>query len=373
MIRLYNEEDIEDIITLEKKILNTTLGDSLYIDLENPFARHYVYIDNNKLLGYISSVFDGDMISIMNFCVDDNYQNKHIGSSLLNYLLIQCMKENNNLTGAILEVRESNKRAIHVYESFGFKNIHTRKNYYSDLENALVLMKEFNHYDDILNNYLANYCNIERKNDYIKYSDNIQADKYFHNYYKFFDNENALDFISENNDDYLMVLVNKPLNIKNLIIEKEAIMYSSLKMLNLRNYIIKGNIKIIDNDNDLYNIIYNDSIKYGKNYANSEALRKLDKHNNIYHYGIYIDNTIIGYLLVYTNLNSIYITDFFILPEYQHQGYGVSLFKNIVDYYKNNGYFDCYLCADLEDSVINWYQKIGFVVINKNYYYRRCK
>ena len=27
-------------------------------------------------------------------------------------------------------------------------------------------MKEFNHYDDILNNYLANYCNIERKNDY---------------------------------------------------------------------------------------------------------------------------------------------------------------------------------------------------------------
>ena len=58
MIRLYNEEDIEDIITLEKKILNTTLGDSLYIDLENPFARHYVYIDNNKLLGYISSVFD---------------------------------------------------------------------------------------------------------------------------------------------------------------------------------------------------------------------------------------------------------------------------------------------------------------------------
>lgn len=373
MIRLYNEEDIGAIILLEKKILNTTLGDSLYIDLENPFARHYVYLENNQLLGYISSVFDGDMISIMNFCVDNSYQNKHIGSSLLNHLLNECIKENNNLTGAILEVRESNLRAIHVYNSFGFKNIHIRKNYYSDGENALVLMKEFNHYDDILNKYLSNYCTIENKNNYIKYSDTIQADKYFHNYYKFYNNDNLLDFIDENKEGYLMVSTNSPLNIKDFIIENEAIMYTSLKMINLNKYSIKGTIKLIDNDTDLYNIIYKDSIKYGEAYAKGEALRKLEKHNNIYHYGIYNDNEIIGYLLAYSYLNSIYITDFFILDEYQHQGYGVALFKSVIDEFKNNNYYDCYLCADLDDTVINWYLRLGFVAINKAYYYRRCK
>ncbi len=146
MIRKYNKSDISNIILLENKVLHTTLGDSLYLDLDNPFTRHYVYIDeNNNLIGYISSMFDGEMISIENFCVDNNSQNKGIGSSLLEKLLSECYKENpSEIIGAILEVRKSNSRAIHVYEKFGFKAIHIRKNYYSDNEDAIVLQKLFN-------------------------------------------------------------------------------------------------------------------------------------------------------------------------------------------------------------------------------------
>lgn len=145
MIRKYNKEDILNIISLENKVLHTSLGDSLYLDLENPFARHYVYIQDNKLIGYISSIFDGEMISIENFCVDNDCQNKGIGSSLLNELLKDCYNENpNEIIGAILEVRKSNSRAIHVYEKLGFKTIHIRKNYYSDNEDALVMQKIFN-------------------------------------------------------------------------------------------------------------------------------------------------------------------------------------------------------------------------------------
>ncbi len=146
MIRKYNKSDVSNIILLENKVLHTTLGDSLYLDLDNSFTRHYVYIDdNNNLIGYISSMFDGEMISIENFCVDSNSQNKGIGSSLLEKLLADCYKENpSEIIGAILEVRKSNSRAIHVYEKLGFKVIHIRKNYYSDNEDAIVMQKLFN-------------------------------------------------------------------------------------------------------------------------------------------------------------------------------------------------------------------------------------
>ena len=45
-------------------------------------------------------------------------------------------------TSFILEVRESNLAAISLYNKFDFKEISIRKNYYSNGENAKVLIKE---------------------------------------------------------------------------------------------------------------------------------------------------------------------------------------------------------------------------------------
>lgn len=42
----------------------------------------------------------------------------------------------------LLEVRESNRDAITLYEKFGFKEISVRKKYYADGENASVMIKE---------------------------------------------------------------------------------------------------------------------------------------------------------------------------------------------------------------------------------------
>ena len=42
---------------------------------------------------------------------------------------------------AYLEVRETNRVAIHLYETFGFKIAHYRKSYYTNGEDALVMVK----------------------------------------------------------------------------------------------------------------------------------------------------------------------------------------------------------------------------------------
>ena len=41
----------------------------------------------------------------------------------------------NNIT---LEVRSDNKKAIHIYEKYGFKKVTTRKKYYNDTDGILM-------------------------------------------------------------------------------------------------------------------------------------------------------------------------------------------------------------------------------------------
>ena len=43
-------------------------------------------VDNNKIIGYISSSFDDVTIEILNLCVDKEYQHKGIGTKLISHL-----------------------------------------------------------------------------------------------------------------------------------------------------------------------------------------------------------------------------------------------------------------------------------------------
>jgi ribosomal-protein-alanine N-acetyltransferase len=48
----------------------------------------------------------------------------------------------NGIEKIFLEVKDSNKVAIALYENFGFKKISQRKNYYSDGSNADIMILE---------------------------------------------------------------------------------------------------------------------------------------------------------------------------------------------------------------------------------------
>ena len=138
MIRSFELKDIDRIIELENSVFNHSLGNEF---LEKAFrseiAYVYVFEEDNIIKGYISTVFDGKTIEILNFCVDKNYQRMGIGEKIITYVLNEL-----KLKGAkdsILEVRRSNVKAITLYTKVGYKKIHERKAYYSDGEDALVL------------------------------------------------------------------------------------------------------------------------------------------------------------------------------------------------------------------------------------------
>lgn len=140
-LRLMTLNDIESVVEGEEKVFGESLGyDMLYSELVmNPFANYFVLDIDNKVKGYIGVWIDGEASQIINFYVDDEYQNQGFGSMMLEFVIELCKMS--KLNALSLEVRESNEKAIKLYEKYGFVFSHKRKNYYSNGEDALLLIK----------------------------------------------------------------------------------------------------------------------------------------------------------------------------------------------------------------------------------------
>jgi len=141
MIRKATVNDITYLVRIEKKVFTQSLGESFLFDelLLNPFAHYFVYELNKEVIGYIGFRAIDSNSEMMNFCMDPEYQGQGYGTEILNYS-IDYLK-NIGVSSVLLEVRKSNKTAQAVYEKFGFKKSHIRKNYYQN-EDAFVYMKE---------------------------------------------------------------------------------------------------------------------------------------------------------------------------------------------------------------------------------------
>ena len=141
-----SERDISEIADIEEMCFSEPWSEnSLKEELTNDTARFYVLRDNENLLGYIGANNICDEVYITNVAVNENARGKGYGKMLVNHLIKQCELE--NALFVTLEVRESNKNAIALYEKCGFKKVGERKNFYSKpTEDGLIYtlyLKEF--------------------------------------------------------------------------------------------------------------------------------------------------------------------------------------------------------------------------------------
>jgi ribosomal-protein-alanine N-acetyltransferase len=84
---------------------------------------------------------NGDIAQITTLGVDQTHQNQGIGKKMMLYVMQLCLSHHiENLT---LEVRVSNLKAIHLYQTLGFTIQTTRKQYYTDnYEDAYLMLKK---------------------------------------------------------------------------------------------------------------------------------------------------------------------------------------------------------------------------------------
>lgn len=88
----------------------------------------WVATENEKIIGHgVLSVAAGES-HILNLAVHHAYQGQGIGKQLLKQLMDTARVKSADII--LLEVRPSNKAAIHIYESTGFNEIGCRKAYY---------------------------------------------------------------------------------------------------------------------------------------------------------------------------------------------------------------------------------------------------
>ena len=97
---------------------------------------------DNTLIGYVSGQMILDEFYISNVAVTAPYRKMGVGNKLISELI--DMLKNTDCVFATLEVRQSNKNAISLYEKFGFENLGIRKNFYSlPTENAYIYTLRF--------------------------------------------------------------------------------------------------------------------------------------------------------------------------------------------------------------------------------------
>ncbi len=136
MIIELDSDNKEIIIDLEKKfsdIFKTKIEDDFN---NNPYTKYLVYLKDKEVVGFLNYYLIYDRIEIVNFNVLSNLQNQHIGSSLLERL-INLGKEN-KLKNITLEVCVDNKKAIYIYQKYGFKKVGIRKKYYQGIDGILM-------------------------------------------------------------------------------------------------------------------------------------------------------------------------------------------------------------------------------------------
>ena len=139
MIRIATSNDLVDILSIEKKVFKHPWSkEQLSWELNSqPAAENYVMIASVNMIGYLFSHIVDDDVQILNIAIDIPFQHKGYGEQLLSYFLDQF----NTDSSIHLEVRKSNFPAINLYLKFGFHETGTRKGYYADGEDAIIMQR----------------------------------------------------------------------------------------------------------------------------------------------------------------------------------------------------------------------------------------
>ncbi len=100
---------------------------------------YFAAMQDKQLLGYAGQLYAGDDAHITNLAVSARAQRQGVATRLLAELAWSAIERGSE--GLTLEVRVSNGAAQALYERFGFESAGVRKNYYENVEDAMVMWR----------------------------------------------------------------------------------------------------------------------------------------------------------------------------------------------------------------------------------------
>jgi len=139
IVRL-EERHLPEVAELEKLCFSTPWSEeALRGELKGPFTHYFAAVDERgRILGYAGMQAVLDEGYITNIAVSPSLRRLGIADALLGILLDSGREM--KLSFLTLEVRESNKAAISLYDKFGFQVVGRRRNYYENPREDALLM-----------------------------------------------------------------------------------------------------------------------------------------------------------------------------------------------------------------------------------------
>lgn len=141
IIKKMGVDDVDEVVEIENQSFSDPWKKEFFLDeISNALAYPLVAKLNQNVVGYACLwIFLGEL-QIANIAVTPLFRKKGIGKKIMEKIISYA--ELNFLKRITLDVRESNKEAINLYNQFGFKIIGKRKSYYRfPVEDSLILEK----------------------------------------------------------------------------------------------------------------------------------------------------------------------------------------------------------------------------------------
>lgn len=112
--------------------------DILSEEFNSTFSK-YIVVKNkdNIIIAFAGIKKILDEVELMNIVVNKHFRNQYIASSLLEYLISYCQKDNVHIFN--LEVNIKNSIAIKLYKKYNFIEVGLRKKYYKNTDDAILM------------------------------------------------------------------------------------------------------------------------------------------------------------------------------------------------------------------------------------------
>jgi ribosomal-protein-alanine N-acetyltransferase len=138
-IRKMTEADLSDVCSIEQETFSQPwskedFNKAIY-DSNNTYL---VAVMDEKVVGYCGFWGIAGEGDIYNVAVQKEYRGRKIAFQMLNRLIIEANSK--GIVSLTLEVRYSNKAALHLYNSLGFEQAGIRKDFYSRPKEDAVIM-----------------------------------------------------------------------------------------------------------------------------------------------------------------------------------------------------------------------------------------
>jgi ribosomal-protein-alanine N-acetyltransferase len=145
-IREMEKKHLEQVMEIERASFPTPWTEKMFLDeFASPLSFHFIATQEGKrhdlVLGYIIFWMLKEEIHILNLATHPAFRRVRIAHSLLLFALDFSYRRGGTLY--LLEAREKNQAALHLYRKLGFVSYGVRKGYYADTGEDAILMGLF--------------------------------------------------------------------------------------------------------------------------------------------------------------------------------------------------------------------------------------